>query len=135
MLDIRQLRKYAPVVTIAEYLTLHGLDPSLEWSNGAWQKEAYHSGSPSPSLGVIPNSDYDPSGVVRVEKMPPAAKNEISQGPVYQALMDAKGNELALKMTDVKEKLKGIASWTTDEELEQIVEDHGFVVLNTFAGA
>lgn len=138
MLDLRKLRHRVPVVTIGEYLQLHGLSPSLEWSNGAWQREAYHTateGHPAPSLGVIQNWDYDPSGVVRVDVMPPPATRSVTEGPVYQALMDAKGSELAVKLSDVKGKLEGIASWKTDEELEQLIEDHGFVVLHTFAGA
>lgn len=136
MLDLRHLRKYTSVVTLREYLILHGLDPSLERSNGAWQRELYHSSSPAPSLGVIPNHEFDPPGVVRVDKMPPAPAREIStDSAMYQKLMQVKGDRLAVKLDDVKEPLKAIATWNTEEELETLIDDHGFVVLHTFAGA
>jgi len=136
MLDLRHLRKYASVVTLSEYLTLHNLQPSLEQGNGAWHRELYHSGSPSPSLAVIRNHEYDPSGVVRVDKMPPAPARAISTtSVVHRKLVQLRGEQLAIKLDDVKGPLKEIATWKNEEELETIIEDHGFVVLHTFAGA
>lgn len=135
MLDLRHLRKYTPVVTLSEYLTLHGLKPSLEQSNGAWHRDLYHSSSPAPSLGVIRNHEYDPAGVVRVDKMPPPARMTSTTSAVYKKLMEVRGDQLAVKLNDIKGPLRDIATWKDDEELETLVEDHGFVVLHTFAGA
>lgn len=135
MLDLRHLRKYTPAVTIAEYLNLHGLDPSLEQANGAWHRDIYHSSSPPPSLSVIRNHEYDPHGIVRVDKLLPAPNQISTNSPVYNKLMEIKGDNLAAKLIDVIGPLKKVATWKTDEELETLIEDNGFVVLHTFAGA
>lgn len=137
MLDLRHLRKYTPVVTLGEYLNLQGLDPSVEQSNGAWARELYHSGSSRPSLGVIRNHEYDPAGVVRVDKLlpSPAGETSLTDSPVARKLLEIKGDNLAVKLNDVKGPLKKLASWNTDEELETIIEEHGFAILHTFAGA
>lgn len=136
MLDLRHLRKYSSVVTLGEYLTLQGLDPTLEQSNGAWAREIYHSGPSKPSLGVIRNHEYDPAGVVRVDKLLPKPESiTLLKGPVTNKLEELRGDNLAVKLDDVKGPLSKLASWDTEAELETIIEEHGFVVLHTFAGA
>lgn len=42
MLDMNTLRKHVPVITTAEYLSLHGLPISLERDDGRWDPELYH---------------------------------------------------------------------------------------------
>ena len=134
MMDLRHLRKYTPVVTTSEYLKLNGLNPSLERPNGAWHR---HHG-PASSLTVIRNDEYDPTGVVRVDKILPAPATvnvNLTGSAVYQKLMEVKGEERVKNLNDVKGPLKDVATWGNDEELETLIEDHGFIVLHTFASA
>jgi len=63
IIDLPHLRAHHPVITVSEYLRLHGQDPEAESSQGSWQTELYHShpnvfGSNKikmPSLFVIEN--------------------------------------------------------------------------------
>lgn len=137
MLDLRHLRKYQAVVTTGEYLSLQGLDPSLERSNGAWARDAYHSGPQDPTLGVIPNHDYDPSGVVRVDRLVETAEKGgiLVDSPVTRKMMDIKGDQLAVKFVDVKNQIGNAAKFSSDEELQTILEEHGWAIVYTFAGA
>ncbi|KAI0299898.1 hypothetical protein BC826DRAFT_906218 [Russula brevipes] len=82
MLDLPRLRARHPVITISEYLRLHGLDPGLESSPGTWLQDSYHSqptvfepnNAKPPSLFVIENHWYEPSGTNRVDYIPEAMK-------------------------------------------------------------
>ncbi|KAI0052882.1 hypothetical protein FA95DRAFT_1174199 [Auriscalpium vulgare] len=82
MLNLTHLRERHPVILIADYLRLHGLDPLGEFSNGAWNREAYHKQAnvfesdetKLPTLFVIENSWYDPEKTVRVDVLPDAIK-------------------------------------------------------------
>lgn len=77
MMNITLLRQSQPVITVSDYLRLHNMTSEDEHSNGAWQRERYHT-KPSifdtdgrlPSLYVIRNSWYDPRGTVRVDYLP-----------------------------------------------------------------
>lgn len=92
MIDLEHLRSRQPVVTIAEYLKLQGLDPDIEKGNGEWDIDHYHTHTPDPlpsdsvpsendeypsreivkpSVSVVKNDEYDPAGVVRVDYLPP----------------------------------------------------------------
>jgi len=82
MIDLSHLRAHHPVITVSEYLRLHGLDPESESIRGHWQRELYHANpnvfqsnkTKMPSLFVIENQWYDPSGSTRVDYIPQAMK-------------------------------------------------------------
>ena len=82
MIDLPHLRARHPVITISEYLRLHGLDPEAESSKGSWQRESYHAHpnvfepnkTKTSSLFVIENKWYEPSGSNRVDFIPQAMR-------------------------------------------------------------
>ena len=82
MIDLPHLRARHSVITVSEYLRLHGLDPEAESSRGTWQRESYHTHpnvfesnkTKSPSLFVIENQWYEPSGSTRVDYIPQTMK-------------------------------------------------------------
>ena len=82
IIDLPHLRAHHPVITVSEYLRLHGQDSEGESSRGDWQRELYHAHSnvfesnksKTPSLFVIENRWYDPSGSIRVDYIPQAMK-------------------------------------------------------------
>jgi hypothetical protein len=82
MLDLSHLRARHPVITVSEYLRLHGQDPEIESSRGSWEGESYHTRpnvfeanrTKTPSLFVIENHWYDPEGTSRVDCIPQAMK-------------------------------------------------------------
>ena len=82
IIDLPHLRAHHPVITVSEYLRLHGQDPEGESSRGDWKRELYHSQpdvfepnqSKTPSLFVIENRWYDSSGSTRVNYIPQVMK-------------------------------------------------------------
>ncbi len=82
MIDLPHLRARHPVITVSEYLRLHGQNLEAESSNGHWQRDFYHTHpnvfesnkTKTPSLFVIENEWYDPSGSTRVDYVPQAMK-------------------------------------------------------------
>jgi hypothetical protein len=82
MIDLPHLRAHHPVITVSEYLRLHELDPEAQSSRGSWERESYHARpnvfesnkTKTPSLFVIKNQWYDPSGSTRVDYIPQAMK-------------------------------------------------------------
>ena len=82
MIDLPRLRAHYPVITVSEYLRLHGLDPEAESSNGHWERDSYHAypnvfepnKTKTPSLFVIKNQWYDPQGSTRVDHIPQGMK-------------------------------------------------------------
>lgn len=135
MLDLRVLRKYSPAVTIREYLLLHNLSPELEQPNGAWARDIYHSGTPAPKLGVIQNHVFDPDGVTRVDVMPPPAKHLPKDDKIFSALARAVKGQAAIHYINAQNAIQDIVKWNTDAEFDEILDDNGFVIVHTFAGA
>ncbi|KAF9520537.1 hypothetical protein BS47DRAFT_1287025 [Hydnum rufescens UP504] len=137
MTDFKHLRSNYNVITIREYLLLHGLDPELERSNGAWGRDIYHSSDPKPSLAVIPNDEYDPSGILRVDRLPPVPKEVIGGGMVASVLHEAMGGNVLINLDDARNTLqdKGINTWSSEEEFHEALSSNGFAILHTFAGA
>lgn len=82
MLDLPHLRARHPVITVAEYLRLHGQDPESESSQGSWQRESYHThpnvfqsnSTKTPSLFVVHNYWYIHKGIIRADYIPQAMK-------------------------------------------------------------
>ena len=82
VVNMTNLRNRQPVITVSEYLRLHGQDPERESSNGSWFRERYHTHpnvfeankTKTPSLFIIENDWYDPKGTTRVDYIPEAMK-------------------------------------------------------------
>ncbi|KAH9178702.1 hypothetical protein EDB89DRAFT_2063636 [Lactarius sanguifluus] len=82
MVNITHLRSRQPVITVSEYLRLHGQSPESESTSGFWPRESYHTHpnifetnkTKMPSLFVIENHWYDPAGTNRVDYIPEAMK-------------------------------------------------------------
>lgn len=82
MINMTKIREHQPVVTVSEFLRLHGISPVRERSNGAWDRSGYHVNPPiyasdpghdsasKPSLFVVQNGWYDPAKVIRVDYIP-----------------------------------------------------------------
>lgn len=165
MLNLTHLRSSQPVVTVAEYLRLHGLSPDLELSNGQWDTQKYHQnpsvydaqGKP-PSLHIIENEWYDPQGLNRVDRLPDEMKSRgqwdsllgdpardqhsgwptPSKTNAYLALEQAlSGRQHVLDFDRARTILQnsGIRGVISDEGLTQVLNDNGWEVLYTFDGA
>ena len=82
VVNMTNLRNRQPVITVSEYLRIHGQDPERESSNGSWFRERYHTRpnvfeadkTKTPSLFIIENHWYDPTGTTRVDFIPEAMK-------------------------------------------------------------
>ena len=82
VLDLPRLREQYPVITVSEYLRLHGLDPESESSSRFWLREWYISSpnvfepnkTKTPSQFLIQNHWYDPTGTNRVDHIPQSMK-------------------------------------------------------------
>ncbi|KAG8701332.1 hypothetical protein FRC09_005427 [Ceratobasidium sp. 395] len=135
MLDLTHLRRTHPIITVEEYLLLHNLSTSLEWSTGHWHPVNYHKTEPRVSLHVISNGDFDPKPTVRVDRLPlgVAKGNETSE--LSQLLLERLGKErAAMPMADAKEALSSRMN-LTDTDIEQTLEENGWTVLHTFRGS
>ncbi|KAG8936607.1 hypothetical protein FRC02_000600 [Tulasnella sp. 418] len=136
MIDLPHLRKTYSVVLIREYLEMHGLDPGIEWSNGAWHDKDYHRNTkPESTLAVIPNKDYDPSGVVRVDTLKGIRDVSKNQGPLHQRLLETLGDEQALDWETVKKVSEGLWKSLSDDEITTELEKNGWTTLYTYEGA
>ncbi|CEL57748.1 hypothetical protein RSOLAG1IB_02492 [Rhizoctonia solani AG-1 IB] len=134
ILDINYLRKAHPVVTIAEYLQLNGMPPSIEWSNGAWHREMYQNNGEM-SIHEIPNNEYDPEPMVRVEMLPshpPGNENTLFSKILFAAL----GNKrTVMDLDEAAGILRGHVEFSGDSQLEDILRENGWEVLHTYRSA
>lgn len=145
MIDIPHLRKHHNVVMMTEYLYLQGLNITRERSNGAWDRDYYHEGYEEPTLYVMPNSVYEPEGMVRVDLMPPVPKGAVNAtGPDSQfgGMSDAylqralQGKDRAfLDWSEAVEALKDPMTSFNATDVEKTLDDAGWVVLHTWNGA
>jgi len=95
MMNMTHFRNRHAVITVSEYLRLHGKDPESESSNGHWSRLFYHdhanvfetNQTKTPSLFVIQNHWFDPAGINRVDYIPEAMKRrgnlEHNPGPEH----------------------------------------------------
>ena len=165
MIDLPYLRARHPVITVSEYLRLHGLDPEAESSRGSWERESYHTQSnvfesnktKTPSLFVIKNQWYEPSGSTRVDYIPQAMKERGNWEPYSPSQsQETSGYWPFVVPTDVSRRLgngnSGILDWDTakrvllsfelssepeidlndDTVVEDILNANGWEVLHTF---
>jgi hypothetical protein len=166
MIDLPHLRAHYPVITVSEYLRLHGLDPEAESSRGSWQRESYHTHSDvfesnktkTPSLFVIENQWYDPSGSTRVDHIPQAMKERGNwERYLPSQSQDTSGYWPFVVPTEVSRRLanlySGALDWDTakrvllsselepevdlgdDKVVEDVLNANGWEVLHTFFSA
>jgi hypothetical protein len=126
MLDLPLLRARHPVITLSEYLRLHGLDPEIEASNGQWQKEhdVFESNrTKTPSLFVVENHLYMPEGTTRVDYIPQAMKDRGNWQPHsmsgsqetagYWPLVDlVVPTDISTRLAEVTQ-MQGVMDWDT----------------------
>ena len=166
MIDLPHLRARHPVITVSEYLLLHGQDPEAESSRGSWQKESYHTHTnvfesnktKTPSLFVIENEWYEPSGSNRVDYIPQAMKErgnwERYSTPQRQ---ESGGSWPSVQPTEISERLTGalpheplVLDWDAtkrtletfelepeidlddDKAIEDVLNANGWEILHTF---
>jgi len=144
MLDLDALRKQVPVVTVAQYLQLHGLPDALEADDGHWDLEAYHPNSSitPPSLAVITNKDYDGGlhGVARVDRLPArqieSPHEESPEWEVYQGLLKLLRMENTVTVGAARQFLKEHTGeeWHSTTGMVEIASKYGFAVVHTYTG-
>jgi hypothetical protein len=169
MIDLPHLRAQHPVITVSEYLRLHGLDPEAESSRGSWQKESYHSHpnvsesnkTKMPSLFVIENQWYEPSGSNRVDYIPQAMKERGNWERYSPSQSQESGGSWPfVEPTDISERLTNalgdfpdVLNWDTakrilgtselelgvdlddDKAVGDVLNANGWEVLHTFFSA
>jgi hypothetical protein len=126
MIDVAQIRKRHAVITVSDYLRLHGQDPSSESSSGFWPRDWYHAypnvfetnKTKLPSLFVIENHWYDPANVNRVDYIPPAmkrrgkwVKSESLESGGYWPPIEP--TDLSVRLSSALPEDKAIMDWTT----------------------
>jgi hypothetical protein len=168
MIDLPHLRARHPVITVSEYLSLHGLDPEAESSSGSWQRESYHTHpnvfesnkTKTPSLFVIENQWYEPSGSTRVNYIPQAMKgrgNWEFYSPSESQSQESGGYWPFVEPTEISERLTNalgdfpsVLDWDTarrvllsselepevdlddDKVVEDVLNANGWEILHTF---
>jgi hypothetical protein len=169
MFDLPHLRAHYPVITVSEYLRLHGLDPEGESSRGSWLRELYHSHpnvfesnkTKTPSLFIIENQWYEPSGSNRVDYIPEAMKERGNWERYSPSQSQESGGywpfveptEISQRLTNALRDFPAVLDWDTakhilgtselesevDLEDDKVVEDvlnaNGWEVLHTFFSA
>jgi len=113
---------------------MHKLDPEIEWSNGAWNRESYSEGTPRTTVRVIPNDEYDPPSILRVDELKNLPAEGHRDGPIHPLLLEVLGDHEVLDFEQARGVLQ---NWDvdTDEKLERLLNQHGWTVLHTFKGA
>ena len=166
MFDLPHLRAQHPVITVSEYLRLHGLDPEAESSRGSWQRELYNSHpnvfesdkTKTPSLFVIKNEWYEPSGSNRVDYIPQTMK-ERGNWELYSPSQSQESGgywpfveptEISERLTNALPDFPDVLDWDTakqilgsselelgvglddDNAIEDVLNANGWEVLHTF---
>jgi hypothetical protein len=169
VVNMPNLRSRQPVITVSEYLRLHGQDPESESSNGHWFRQWYHTHpnvfeankTKTPSLFIIENHWYDPTGTTRVDYIPETMKRRGNLDP--QPGLDnhhdsaeywptVEPTELSINLSETMVSHDGSSlDWDTaksvlvdasdligdvnlddDEVVESLLNVHGWEVLHTF---
>ncbi|KAH8993698.1 hypothetical protein EDB92DRAFT_1979327 [Lactarius akahatsu] len=167
IVNITHLRSRQPVITASEYLRLHGQDPESESSSGVWPRQSYHTHpnvfetnkTKTPSLFVIENHWYAPTGIVRVDYIPEEMKKrgglERHHGPdKYDGSAEhwppLEPTELSTYLTETANGIGFPLDWYTakyvlknshligdvnldyDDVVDKVLNAHGWEVLYTF---
>jgi len=166
MIDLPHLRARHPVITVSEYLRLHGQDPEAESSRGHWQRELYHAQpnvfesnkTKTPSLFVIKNQWYKPSGSHRVDYIPQAMKEQGDWERYSPSQSQESGGNwsfveptnISKRLTDLSNFRAGVLDWDAakrilgtfefepkvdfddDKAVEVVLNANGWEILYTF---
>ena len=147
MLDLSALRKLVPVITVEEFLLLHGRNASLEVGNGGWAYELYQ--GPNYDAYRIPNEPghldelFEPPSTVRVDRLPEMPSSIVPQPAtrerdVHDRLMERLSEHGVITPSLASELLMGMnveplpGSVWNDEMLEATMRKHGFGKLHTY---
>lgn len=135
MLDIPHLRQNHPVILTSEFYELHDLDPQFESLAGDWNT-GIGTNVTFPSIHIIRNGDYDPSGVVRVDTLEGIPAVDAIDSMADTRLNAALGDNPILSWDDAVQALKpGNWQMDTDAEIAKVIHSAGWVVTHTFLGA
>ena len=168
VVNMTNLRNRQPVITASEYLRLHGQDPESESSSGFWFREWYHTHpnvfeadkTKTPSLFIIENHWYRPTGTTRVDYIPEAMKRrgnlDRQPGPENhdgsaEYWPTVEPTELSRDLAETMLSSGSSLDWDTaknvlvnssdlignvnlddDEVVEEVLNVHGWEVLHTF---
>lgn len=144
MLHLKTFREHVPVVTVAEYLALHGLPTSLELSNGKWDPVSYHSttvGSTAPSLVTLRNEDFDPQDTIRLDRLPakhtvPKLAEGSMEWNIHNGLKQYMDGYKVISIDTAREYIKTSAKveWHSDDEMVSVLARYGYGVVYTYDG-
>lgn len=142
MIDLDTFRKRVPVITVAQYLEMHGLPATLEVQSGYWDLHAYHSPplTTPPSLAIIPQYDYDRNlSIVRMDRLPEwrvePPQKESPEWEVYQGLLGLLNKQNTLSIEAARQFLKEASlDWQSESEMAEVVSKYGFTVVYTYGG-
>ncbi|KAH8991444.1 hypothetical protein EDB86DRAFT_3235240 [Lactarius hatsudake] len=167
VVNITHLRSRQPVITASEYLRMHGQDPESESSSGFWPRQSYHTHTnvfetnktKTPSLFVIENHWYAPTGTVRVDYIPEEMKKrgglERHPGPDnYDGSAEhwpsLEPTELSINLAETADGIGFPLDWNSakyvlenspligdvnldnDDVVDEVLNAHGWEVLYTF---
>ncbi|KAK0225511.1 hypothetical protein IW262DRAFT_1266724 [Armillaria fumosa] len=137
MINITHLRESHPVITVSDYLRLHGINPTAEASNGQWQRDRYHASDvknvftgKTPELYVIQNEWYDQE-IIRVDKIPEEIKARKQKDEAHGVHMTFEG-DLPENVALDWDRTQEILNIWDDRELEKVMVERGWEVLHTF---
>jgi hypothetical protein len=144
MLDLPRLRARYPVITVSEYLRLHGQTPEIESTDGFWSRESYHAHPnvfesnriKTPSLFVIENAWYDPEGTTRVDYIPDEMKRRRDLTREEESTEISNRLWVGADWEPAKASLSGLipeVDLDDDVVFEDILNANGWEVLYTFA--
>ncbi|KAF8321613.1 hypothetical protein DL93DRAFT_2051313 [Clavulina sp. PMI_390] len=146
MVDLANMRKHVPVLTISQYLTLNGLSTDLETRNGLWDRINYHSSTvnrTSPSLAVVPNKEFDHDlELLRVDTLPENLATSPKLDAHASRIHDDILYQMKLSRTIGMEDVSGYLHKATGErwgqsdlhEMSTILAKYGLAPVHTFAG-
>ncbi|KZV72954.1 hypothetical protein PENSPDRAFT_603747 [Peniophora sp. CONT] len=136
MMDLPRIRRAHSVITVSEYLHLHGLDPTLELGNGSWSAELYHGGPFQPTLRGLPQPEWD-DDFVRVDREYDLPIPKDAGGPIDKALREHLNEHGTIDIGHAQTVMQDQAQvqWENTTELEQLLHDAGWGVLHTFRGS
>ena len=133
MIDLSHLRARHPVITVSEYLRLHGLDPEAESSSGSWRREFYHTHpnvfefnkTMTPSLFVIKNERYEHPSSTRVNYIPQAMKGRGNWEPHPPSQSQESGGywpfveptEISEQLTNALSDFPPVLDWDTTKRV------------------
>ena len=144
MLDLPRLRSRYPVITVSEYLRLHGQTPEIESTDGVWPRESYHTHpnvfesnrAKTPSLFVIENHLYDPEGTTLVDYIPDEMKRRWDLTPEEEPTeISNRLRSVGVDWEPAKARLSGLmpeVDLDDDVVFEDILNANGWEVLYTF---